>query len=67
MTTPQHLFTTIHLVYAALGGSAFGVTFNKYLSKIVKAMPPLPPGSSWGRQWLYAALESITEVQAGKQ
>ena len=57
----------MHMFYAALGGSAAGVTAGKYLSKIVKAMPPLPANASWGKQWAYAALKNITEVEpAGK-
>ena len=67
MQTPAHLFTTAHMIYSALGGSAAGITAGKYLSKIVKAMPPLPPNASWGERWAYAALQNITEVEpAGK-
>lgn len=62
-TTAQHLFTTAHLILAAFAGSGIGITAGKYLSKIVKAMPPLPPDASWGKQWLYAALKAITEAE----
>lgn len=54
-----------HILISSLAGTTAGMTISKYLSKIVKAMPPLPANSGWFTQWIYAALKAVTEAEPG--
>ena len=63
MQTPAHLFTTAQMIWTATGACVSGIATNKYLSKIVKAMPPLPPNATWVEKWFYASLQAITEAE----
>lgn len=45
--------------------AATGVASQRIIVAIVKAMPPIPDGSSWGARWAYNALEAVAGLEAG--
>ena len=61
--SPHEAWHLWHVVASASAGVFAGGTATKYLSKVVKAMPPLPPNATWMQKWGYATLQSITEAE----